>query len=386
MRAMRILQRQIERDLASVHAARVRLVFAAVKTLLRSGRLSLTSLGRAMADRTSQKHGIKRADRMLGNPRLHREHVAFFRAIARRVVPAGSRPVVLVDWTAVTPKLWALVAAVTFEGRAIIVYGETHPITRYLKPYVNAAFLRRLADVLPRSSIPVIVADAGFRSPFMKLVRAYGWDYIVRLRGPAKVRITYGRGWIRIPLLFGLARTVPTDLGYVEVGGRIRHVCRLVTIRNRIHHRTHYCRVRRSTVVKREKRAAHQPWVLATSLTVAPEKIVTTYRRRMQIEETFRDAKSTRFGLSLKDARTSSDKRANVLLLLASLTHLFALVLGLAAESSDLRARFQANTVTGRRVLSLAMLGRMVATANLDALARSTWSALSVRFRQAVAF
>ena len=145
MRAARIIQRQFESDLKGVHLARVRVLFAAAFTLLRSGKLSLTSLGRAIAVGTSPKHGIKRIDRLLGNTKLHAEQVIFYRAIARRLIAPASRPVLLVDWTAVTPQLWALVAAVCFEGRALIVYAEAHPISRYLKPHVNEAFLQNLA-------------------------------------------------------------------------------------------------------------------------------------------------------------------------------------------------------------------------------------------------
>jgi len=88
----------------------------------------------------------------------------------------------------------------------------------------------------------------------------------------------------------------------------------------------------------------------------------------MQIEETFRDAKSPRFGMSLGYARTRSEDRANVLLLLASLTHLLAVLLGVAAENAQLQRRYQANTVTRKRVLSHATLGRLIAASTNEAL------------------
>src|SRR5512133_3235815 len=168
MRAEEILLRSFERDLEAVHLARVRLVFAAVRALLWSGRLSLTSLGRAIAGSTSPKHGIKRIDRLLGNKHLHVEGPEFYRALARHLIARGSRPVIIVDWTAVTPKLWALVAAVSHHGRALILYAETHGIRSYLKPSVNEAFCERLRSVLPPCT-PVVLTDAGFRGPWMRL-------------------------------------------------------------------------------------------------------------------------------------------------------------------------------------------------------------------------
>lgn len=382
---MEIIQRQFQSDLRDVHLARVRVVFAAALILLRTGRLTLTSLGRAIAERTAPKHGIKRIDRLLGNPLLHEDRLTFYRAIARRVVPTRARPLVLIDWTAVTPDLWALAAAVPFEGRAVVVYAETHPISRYMKPYVNAAFLRRLAAILPPGPPPIVVADAGFRSPFMRLVAALGWDCIVRLRSRANVREVGGRRWIRIPELFARARFVPTDLGPFEIGERGRHRCRLVSVRNRIRHRKYQCRTRpHGVAAKRERASAHEPWILATSLDLNADRVVTMYARRMQIEETFRDTKNPHFGFALKYARTKSDARANVLVLLANLAHLVSLLLGLVAEAAQLHRRFQANTVKNRRVLSYVLVGRLVVCCGADAflepaLIRGAWRAFEER-------
>jgi hypothetical protein len=371
-----------------MHLARFRLLFAVVVTLLRSGRLSLTSLGRAIATQTSAKHGIKRIDRLLGNEKLHREQLLVYGAIAKRLIAPGSQPVVLVDWTAVTATLWALVAAVCFDGRALIIYAETHPISRYLKPEVNAELLRQLALVLPHGCSPVIVADAGFRSPWMKLVAGFGWDYVVRARAPAKVRHDRTEAWVEIEDVWRYTRSKPSDLGEFEVGRKVRHRCRFVGVRKRAR------RMARPSIRDfgraRQLRNAREPWILATSLTCSAAKVVAIYKRRMQIEETFRDAKSTRFGFSLSHARTRSDDRGNILLLLAALAHLVSILLGIAAETSRANLRFQANTVTSRRVLSLAMLGRLVASSSNDealeqSLSPPCWTLFSLQAYRVVA-
>ncbi len=378
MRAVRIIQRGFESELAVVHVGRIRLVFQAAFTLLKTARLSLTSLGRAIAT-GAHKHGIKRIDRLLGNVKLHAELVMFYRAIARRVVSPGTRPVVLVDWTAVTPGLWALVAAVVFDGRALVIHAETHPISRYLKPEVNEAFLLRVQQILPARCRPIIVTDAGFRSPWMRLVARFGWDYVGRVRAPAKVRRHNGYAWSEIEDVWRFARFIPSDLGLYETGRKKPYATRLVGIRKREGKmrrpatRDHGC--------ARQLRNAREPWILATSLTCTAAKVIAIYRLRMQIEETFRDAKSPRFGLALHHARTSSEHRANVLLLLASLTQLMAVLLGLAAEATAEHLRFQANTTTSRRVLSRPPLGRLFATqatfANIRlAFSRTCWQRL----------
>jgi hypothetical protein len=366
MRADGILLRSFEQGLERVHLARIRLVFVAVYTLLRSGKLSLTSLGRAIAG-SAPKHGIKRIDRLLGNTRLHSERIEFYRAIARRLIATGSRPVLIVDWTAVTPQLWALVAAVSYEGRALIVYAETHDIGSYGKPHVNRAFLEHLKSVLPRCA-PIVLTDAGFRSPWMKLVQSHGWDYIGRIRGRARVRSNRGEDWSDIERLWRMAGPKPSDLGSVEMGSnhRFRHTARIVAIRKKLKYKRRPAM--RDHGAERQRRAAREPWILATSLHACASKIVHLYARRMQIEETFRDAKSHRFGISLAHARTKSPSRADVLLLLASFAHVIFVLLGLAAEAARLQLRYQANTTSTRRVLSLAMLGRLVLAEHAETL------------------
>lgn len=78
------------------------------------------------------------------------------------------------------------------------------------------------------------------------------------------------------------------------------------------------------------------------------------------IEETFRDAKSRRFGWALEEAFTSRPERVDVMVLLASLASLLTLMIGIAAEARGAHHAFQANTDRSRRVLSLPTLGRLV--------------------------
>ncbi len=391
MRAGRILLQQFAGDLYDVHRGRLRVVFEAVQALLRSGRLSLTSLGRAIADRTAPKHGIKRIDRLLGNEALHRERVLFFHAMARRIIGRAVHPIILVDWTAFTPKLWALIAAVSFEGRALIIYAETHPISRYMKPAVNVHFLQQLKDVLPRGCQPTLVADAGFRAPWMRLVEKMDWQYVVRVRSPVKIRRTYGRGWMLVRFLFGLTKRVPMDFGRVEIGKEGRYATRLVGVRKREPSpapREDVPKYSGDRGVRRQRRSAQEPWILATSLSCPPAAITSIYAKRMQIELTFRDTKSPRFGISLSYARTRSTERANVLLLLAALVHVIAVLVGIAAEAARLHLREQANTLVRRRVLSLVMLGRLVLAKGNDrllrtAVSRAAWGALAARMELA---
>jgi hypothetical protein len=150
----------------------------------------------------------------------------------------------------------------------------------------------------------------------------------------------------------------PSELGSYEIGRKSRFRTRIVGVRKKPRYQRRPGK--RDYGCERQKRAAREPWILATSLTAWAKKVVTMYALRMQIEETFRDTKSHRFGIALSHARTRSTSRADMLVLLAAYAHVLYMLLGLAAEEAGLQRRFQANTVSNRRVLSLALLGRLV--------------------------
>jgi hypothetical protein len=105
--------------------------------------------------------------------------------------------------------------------------------------------------------------------------------------------------------------------------------------------------------------AAREPWLLATSLELSPKRIAALYTLRMQIEETFRDCKSHRFGWSLRHVTSRSHARMTTLLMLAAIGMTAVLMLGMAAESNNVHRSYQANTLR-RRVLSFFGLGRLM--------------------------
>jgi len=89
----------------------------------------------------------------------------------------------LLDWTQTVGELNALVAAVPSVGRAIPIHAEVHSASEPGDREVQQRFPERLATVLPKDAEPVIVADAGFRTPVFKTVIELDWDFVMRLRG-----------------------------------------------------------------------------------------------------------------------------------------------------------------------------------------------------------
>ena len=360
MRAEGILRRLLERETSEIHARRVRAVVSAVVALVLGGEIVLSRLGRAVAGRTTMKHGIKRIDRLFGNGQLREERHVFYRAIARKVIGRQLRPVVLVDWTEAGKKACVLAAAVAFEGRAVIIYSEAHPLSRYTSSRVETEFLRKLTDLLPENCRPIIVTDAGFRAPWLRKVLGLGWDYVGRVRGRTLVRPAAGGDWRRYYELYSRARIEARDLGQWEVNRSAPYTCRLVTVRRR----RRWVPIDRALAQRSRERAiaaTREPWLLVTSLRRSSAKrVVAIYKLRMQIEETFRDAKSHRFGWSFDEAAPRRWKRIDVMMLLIALAAVVVLAVGKAAEVANLHLAYQANTIRTRRVLSLATLGRLI--------------------------
>ena len=125
-------------------------------------------------------------------------------------------------------------------------------------------------------------------------------------------------------------------------------------------------RKRNKTDDKNHSRLAKEPLLLATSLKCSSRLVVEYYGYRMQIEESFRDIKSHRYGFSFEDVGCNSIKRIEVLLLIASFANVAMHIVGIAAEKEILHYQFQANTIRNRRVLSLFSLAKRIFAMGLE--------------------
>jgi hypothetical protein len=340
-----------------VHAVRVAAVTALVEGIVRGGRLSPATIGRVLPGRALPKHGIKRVDRLLGNPKMVGDRLFFFVAIARRLLQGCARPVILVDWTQAGDHV-ALVAAVPIGGRALPIHIEVHPLKKLGNAAVEKRFLCTLKTIIPTECRSVIVSDAGFKGPFFQAVLGQGWDFVGRIRGTTKAISSLGET-IAKEQFYARASTTPTALGSFGLFVKQQIPCRLVLVRKR--RRPGPKRPPPACKEEREMRqSALDPWLLATSMSEGDAaSIVALYARRMQIEETFRDAKNHRFGWSLGDVRLSTPQRTAVLLTLAALAILVVTLIGMAAEQRGAHRAYQANTEK-RRVLSFLVLATAI--------------------------
>jgi len=214
----------------------------------------------------------------------------------------------------------------------------------------------------------VLVSDAGFGAPWFRAVRALGWDFVGRVRGHKRVRAVGTSAWVPNAVFRGRATSKPASLGVFDVGQWDPATARLVSLRKLPKGRKTLGlrgRPRTNGLDRKHARSAREPWLLATSLMdPSPAQIVGLYRRRMQIEELFRDEKNHRFGWSLGTNLSSHPRRLEALLLVLALGVIAMTLLGLSLEQQQLHRRYQANTVRTRRILSFFVLGTLAAATN----------------------
>jgi hypothetical protein len=364
-----LIDKTIGASCQPIHKGRINALKDAAAASSVGRHVSVTALGRAVKAK-SEKVGIKRMDRLIGNRKLHEEIPTIYGAMAHWRLAPNSHPVILVDWSPVKDdnSLHALSASLPSHGRSLPLYQEVHPESLLGNSDVQRQFLDRLAEILPRGSHPVVVTDGGFKTPWFMAVAAKGWDWLGRVRGTIQLTRPDENTWIRCTTLGRLLkRGKATYLGQFLLTRANPLPCAVYGLhkipKGRVDKTKRGLRAL-SHVSRKNADSEKEPWLIATSLPEGGKltrAVIATYRKRMQIEEGFRDAKNERFGLGLNLALSRSKERYAVLLLIAALASFVAWLFGKIAHDRNLHLRYQANTITGRRVLSFVYLGMRIA-------------------------
>ena len=348
-----------------VHCVRLTALFSAVESLMLGRKLSVTGLGRSLVTKTRVKDSIKRMDRLVGNAHLHRERHGFYETVANIVVGMTPRPVIIVDWSDLSHdrKFQLLRAAVPGGGRALTVYEEVHTLEDLDNNRIHQRFLMHLKKILPPGCCPIVVTDAGFRGPWFKAVAALGWDWVGRVRNRVYVRFEASSEWVLCNSLHVQATRTARCLGKAMLARTNPVRCALYLVRRKKQGRvryTHFAKRARSSTSKKSERREREPWLIATSMAAdnhQAEKIIKIYKARMQIEESFRDLKNQRHGWSIRESRTNSLERFEILLLVGLIATLAVWLIGKAAVLRDAHLDYQANTHQRTPVLSAFFLG-----------------------------
>ena len=370
MHTSTVLQKFFQHSFPTVHARRLRALQAAVDAVLVGASVSVTAMGRHLpASPTRIKHSIKRVDRLVGNTRLYEERKCYYQAICNWLLKGLPEPVILIDWSDFSKDRHhqLLRAAIPVGGRSIALYEELHPLTQLGNRQVQHRFVATLRDLLPSGCRPIIIADSGFRVPFFRYIEALGWHWVGRIRSRDHVawRDEHER-WFPAKALYTKATTRPTRLGDATWTCANPLSAFLVLVRRPRRRRQAIGvngRRRQSAHSRKNAKRENEPWLLVASDSLGARSarcIVGLYTVRMQIEENFRDTKSSSHGLGIARENRTSMLRASNLLLIAALSTVILWANGAFAIQHKLESWVRVNSSSKRPSYSVITIARLL--------------------------
>jgi hypothetical protein len=367
MRATEVLQKCLGDALNTMHALRRRVLLRAVEATLQGRRLTLIDLARSWPGAERIRAPLKALDRLLGNRHLHAEHQGIHAAMARWLV-RSKQPVIVVDWSELKQdrSCHLLRAAIPVGGRTLSILDMVVPAGRQGSPTAEKQFLKRLANVLPDDVVPILVTDAGFRGPWFRAVEAMGWQWLGRLRNTTYLKPSDARqdpsSWTSCKAMYKQATQAPQDFGLMDIARSAPLPARVVLHAKPPQGRKHRNQrgvPARNSYSRQHARREREPWLLMASpnLKLSARQLVALYARRMQIELSFRDLKSHRYGHAFEDSLTRKGERIAVLLLLSTLAAFATWLVGMACEASGID-QWLTPFRSKRRLYSVMRLGR----------------------------
>lgn len=365
MHATQVLNNHIYKMCQDIHKVRWKALMSTVTALIQGKKLSVTGLGRSMPGESYEKHQIKKADRLIGNPYLNHERQPIYCALAKWVIGNCRQPVIHIDWSDLTSdrEFHWLRATIPVGGRALPVYEESHRQKNYANPKVEKHFLKKLKEILPTDCCPIIVTDSGFRTPWFRSVQSMGWDFVGRVGGHTMVSPQGENAWARTEALFATATGHARYQGHIDLVRNEPLACHAYLLKKKKQGRIKKNKFGQRCASKHSEKNAHRertPWLIVTSLSGGAEitkRVINIYKTRMQIEEAFRDMKNSRWGFSLNEAKCTTTYRYENLMLVGTLATFAVWLIGKVAELKQWQYRYQANTIKTENILSTFFLG-----------------------------
>lgn len=353
------------------HTATAGVVLKAIDAVSVGGWLTMTEIARHWPDATHVAAPLKAIDRLLRSDPLTTGRERLYGGLMRWLV-RETRPLIVVDWSDLKADggFKLLRAGLAVQGRTLTLWEEVHPSTEAGTPKVEEAFLGTLARLLPITSRPIVITDAGFRSPWFRAVTRLGWDYVGRVRGMVHVQSLDPRldkAWAPCHQMHALAPKLGgVELGRHHLGRGARWVTRLVVCKGKPkgrHAKTLNGQRRSDHLNTKAARSAREPWLLATSLSAkeaTTPRLIDMYACRMTIEESFRDLKSGHLGAGFEHSRTHKGHRLANLLVLFALAQFATWLLGWCEEERGEGGRLEPRKNAPRKHHSLWRLGMEV--------------------------
>lgn len=363
-----ILQAHLEIHCPEIHITRLQAVMDVATGIQHSKELSITAIGRHLESNAKLKHRIKKVDRLLGNNHLYSELAEIYNGLSHYVfkyIAQDKVSPIVIDLCFLKDDndIQMLSAEVATQGRTIPLYREVFEKGK-LKDR-EKEFIYKLSECIPADRDVLIIMDAAFGDNWFTAIESQKWYWLVRARSGKYLKLSGDHEWQEVSGLFNKIGQRAKCYEHAYITKNQPRACRVVTKKG-------------SMISKRKKpgklprdynaangnyqRLAKEPWMLATNL---PKKynttqIINNYKKRMQIEESFRDIKNPRYGLSSRSIETRCIYRWGVLMLLAAIAQITLWIIGVIAHSQGFQKVFQSNTVKDKKVFSYFYLGRLI--------------------------
>lgn len=346
----------------SIHKARKKCLSRFIGDLLDyEVNLSVTEIGKKLSSSSTVKSKIQAANYLIGNKKLTFQIPLIYKGLAHFFWGDSKELVLLIDWSgSCGEKLHTLTASIVGHGRSIPIYHEIFCEAQLGSQTAHEQFLQTLRGIIPPQIKVTIITDAGFRTPWFREVISYGWDVIGRIYGGFSFQKEGETDWISLNDVDfgGIGKAF--SLGKGKIGKKTKRVSGYVyTYKERLSGKSHK-KNPYPTHEKQHSLSYRKGWIIFSTIEKSPHFIVRYYKKRMQIEQNFKDIKNQEVGLGLRQNQSQTVDRITMLWFLACLIIIISWWFGLMLETTNQHWSYQANTVKNKRVRSFIHLARMV--------------------------
>lgn len=364
MSVKQLCQKYINNALKSTHATRRCALFDVSWALTQGARLSVTHLGRHLEGSAYVKHKIKRADRLLSNKHIQQELIHIYKELFAPILSSLSTINLAVDWSGYDGHDYHVIrASLLFEGRSIPIYNQVFAQESLGSQQAHELFLDSIQSILPENIPVIITTDAGFVTPWFSAIEKRGWYFVGRGKLETKHYCSETRLWRALYDYEVNSNDTPSYEGSGWLGKKSNTPVCAAVYTYKMPSKRRKGRSKYPDVNKRHSKQAEYGWVIVTNLAGgahAAKRVIRLYKKRMQIEQNFRDDKSYRFGFGFRLTRVKNKSRIAVYCLLSAIATFLLWWIGITGEMQKTHWRFQANTVKETRVLSVITLAKQI--------------------------
>ena len=228
--------------------------------------MTLTEIGRHLAGSSKTKHKIKRIDRFISNDKVAKDAPEIYRQLKHSILPELPCYAIAVDWSGCcSQEYWLLRASLLIDGRSLVIYNQVVSKDELEQTHIHDDFLDTLSSFFKPDDKVYIVADGGFKTPWMKKVEALGWYHVTRVRGRFCGKIGDGN-WQPVSELSKGANTTPEFLGKGRLGKTSKTQCKVYfhVYKGKSKGR-HNLGHRYPDAEKTYKNMANEPWLIVTN-------------------------------------------------------------------------------------------------------------------------